>query len=156
MRTCHVCRARLRASTIPEARGAVASARIELKGMPCLACPAGHERVYYWPEFAAALSAAIWAGAAMPVADTVGLLKTTHTCAACHAPLTDPARRPHTETGFVRALPDWPAFAPVEVTLTAPAATCPACGRVQLVFTESLVDVEDAMDAAFTSVDLKP
>ncbi len=156
MRSCHVCRARLRASTIPEARGAAASARIELKGMPCLACPAGHERVYYWPDFATELSATIWAGAVIPVADTVGLLKTRHTCVACRAPLTDPARRPHTATGVVRAQPDWPAFAPVEVTLTAPAATCPACGCAQLVFTESLVDVEDAMDQAFTSVGLRP
>lgn len=146
----------MRAATLPDAQGAVGTARIALKGLPCLACPNGHERAYLWPEFAGGLSAALWGGKVVPVADTVGLLKTTHTCGSCRAPLTDPARRLHTAMGVVTAEPDWPAFAPFEVTLTAPAATCAACGRVQLVFTEALVDVEDALDVAFASVALRP
>lgn len=146
----------MRASTIPEAHGAAGPVRVALARVPCLACPSGHERAYLWAEFAAGLSSAIWGGAVVPVADTVGLLKTTHTCSGCRAPLADPARQLHTMAGTVKAQPDWPAFAPFEVTITAPAATCPACGRVQLVFPEALVDVEDAIEIAFGSVGLRP
>ncbi len=155
-RRCRVCRALLVPSTVGPTRGARGYVQVEFPRVPCFACPAGHERVFIGDDFQPSLWSEIWSGSPIPVADMVGLLRARHLCVQCRAELTDRSRAPHTATARMRPFADMGPFAPFEMTLTAPAATCPACGRVQLVYTESMVDVEDAVDAAFKAFGLRP
>ncbi|MGQ0540993.1 MAG: hypothetical protein ACT4O9_03980 [Blastocatellia bacterium] len=66
---------------------------IKLLNVPCLACPAGHERRYSDPEFGSQLIDEIFYSGKLPLAKLKGFIKKKRICPSCQSEIKDAVKR---------------------------------------------------------------
>ena len=121
------CGAPLGITQLPPISGTEGGIRVTLSGLPCRACPNGHERwlssVLFHDDVLAQLYARI-----LPVAQARGVFRKAWYCPRCRGHVATATAY----TGVAGGRIDLPNLPPFEITVEAFLADCTACGMALL------------------------
>jgi hypothetical protein len=145
------CGAPLGITQLPPIRGTEDEVIVTIAGLPCRACPSGHERwlagVLFHDHLLARLYATI-----LPVARARGVFRKTWHCPRCGDPVA-PAGYSGSAGGRIE-LPDLPPFL---ITVEAPLVDCAACGTALLWNKDgdAVFKIDEAIARAIAGADVR-
>ena len=145
---CSTCKNQLIPSTISTVSGVNGDVSVRFSNVPCLACPADHERRYSEPEFGSQLIDEIFHMGKLPLAKLKGLLRRKRVCPSCHSEMEENVTQRGTFNMNIKNF---------NVEMSVPTVVCRRCGSYAMPDDRELSSrLCDAIVFAFERCNLKP